>query len=124
MKVKNLTVGFKNGPSIVEVLQGFDVSLEAGEIVAVVGESGAGKSTAGAAIGGRLPLGGRILSGSIDFHGRRLDEISQKEFDRLRGTEIGSIFQDPLSALNPLESAGRQLIETLTIKGGESRRGA
>ncbi|MEM6537330.1 MAG: ABC transporter ATP-binding protein [Pseudomonadota bacterium] len=124
LKVKNLTVGFKNGPSIVEVLKGFDVSLDAGEIVAVVGESGAGKSTAGAAIGGRLPLGGRILSGSIDFHGRRLDEISQKEFDRLRGTQIGSIFQDPLSALNPLESAGRQLIETLTIKGGESRRGA
>ena len=92
-----------------------DVSFDIapGEILGVVGESGAGKSLTGAAIIGLLDPPGRIASGEIRFAGQRIDNLSYEDMRKLRGRHIGAIFQDPLTSLNPLYTVGRQLIETI-----------
>jgi peptide/nickel transport system ATP-binding protein len=102
--------------------------IEAGEVLGIVGESGAGKSMTGAAIIGLLEPPGRIAGGRILFDGRRIDDLPYEEKRRLRGKEIGAIFQDPLTTLNPLYTVGRQLAETMTthlpIGPGEARKRA
>jgi len=92
-----------------------DVSLTIGEgeILGVVGESGAGKSLTGSAVIGLLPEPGRIVQGEIHLSGRRIDGLSDEEMRRIRGKEIGAIFQDPLTSLNPLYSIAYQLVETI-----------
>ena len=89
----------------------FDIAP--GEILGVVGESGAGKSLTGAAIIGLLDPPGRIAAGEIIFDGQRIDKLSYEGMRKLRGRRIGAIFQDPLTSLNPLYTVGRQLIETI-----------
>jgi len=86
-----------------------------------VGESGAGKSLTGAAIIGLLEPPGRISSGEVWVSGRRIDQFSDDQMRLVRGREIGAIFQDPLTSLNPLYSVGRQLIETIETHLGLTR---
>src|SRR5690606_2132936 len=104
----------------------FDISP--GEILGVVGESGAGKSLTGAAIIGLLEPPGRIASGQVLLEGERIDNLPNEKMRRIRGRRIGAIFQDPLTSLNPLYSVGRQLIETITthlpVSAAEARRRA
>ena len=92
-----------------------DVSFDiaAGEVLGVVGESGAGKSLTGAAIIGLLEPPLRIAGGSVTLAGRRIDALPPEEMRRIRGREIGAIFQDPLTSLNPLYTIGHQLVETI-----------
>ncbi|MCB1719481.1 MAG: ABC transporter ATP-binding protein, partial [Candidatus Competibacteraceae bacterium] len=92
-----------------------DVSLQIdeGEVLGVVGESGAGKSLTGAAIIGLLEPPGRIAAGAVYLRGRRIDNLPYDELRRIRGREIGMVFQDPLTSLNPLYTIGRQLVETI-----------
>ena len=90
----------------------------------MVGESGAGKSITGAAIIGLLEPPCRITGGRITFRGQRIDNLPGEAMRRLRGKEIGAIFQDPLTSLNPLYTIGRQLIETIRIHLGLDRRAA
>jgi peptide/nickel transport system ATP-binding protein len=92
-----------------------DVSFEIGpgEILGVVGESGAGKSLTGAAIIGLIDAPGRINGGEIRLAGRRIDNLPYETFRAIRGREIGAIFQDPLTSLNPLYTIGAQLVETI-----------
>ena len=79
----------------------------------MVGESGAGKSMTGAAIIGLLEPPGRIAGGQILLNGKRIDNLPYEQMRRIRGKEIGAIFQDPLTTLNPLYTVGHQLIETM-----------
>ena len=95
------------------VVFGISFGLASGEILGVVGESGAGKSLTGSAIIGLLERPGRIAGGEILFEGNRIDNLSREGMRRIRGKKIGSIFQDPLTSLNPLYTVGRQLIETI-----------
>ena len=88
-------------------------SIEAGEVLGVVGESGAGKSLTGAAIIGLLEPPGRVAAGEILLGGRRIDNLPDEQMRRVRGREIGAVFQDPLTSLNPLYTVGRQLAETI-----------
>src|SRR5947199_6995772 len=88
-------------------------TIAPGEILGVVGESGAGKSLTGAAIIGLLEPPLRIAVGQIRFAGRRIDNLPYEAMRRVRGKEIGAIFQDPLTSLNPLYTVGRQLVETI-----------
>jgi len=128
LDVENLRVEFPTRRGVLTALDGVSFGIEAGEVLGIVGESGAGKSMTGAAIIGLLEPPGRIAGGRILFDGRRIDDLPYEEKRRLRGKEIGAIFQDPLTTLNPLYTVGRQLAETMTthlpIGPGEARKRA
>lgn len=104
----------------------FDIAL--GEILGVVGESGAGKSLTGASIIGLLEPPGRIASGEVLLEGQRIDNLNNDQLRHIRGRKIGAIFQDPLTSLNPLYSVGKQLTETiqahLPVSNAEARKRA
>ena len=113
LEVKDLVVEFPSRRGVLRALDGVSFSVAAGEVLGVVGESGAGKSLTGASIIGLLEPPGRIASGSIWFDGQRIDTLDTEGMRRLRGRHIGAIFQDPLTSLNPLYSVGQQLVETI-----------
>jgi peptide/nickel transport system ATP-binding protein len=113
LEVKNLRVEFPTRRGILTAVDDISLHIDAGEVLGVVGESGAGKSMTGAAIIGLLEPPGRIAGGEILLEGRRIDNLPYEQMRRIRGLEIGAIFQDPLTSLNPLYSVGEQLIETI-----------
>jgi len=113
LEVRNLRVEFETRRGKLVALDDVSFDLAPGEILGVVGESGAGKSLTGAAIIGLLDPPGRITAGEIRFDGRRIDNLPFEAMRRIRGRQIGAIFQDPLTSLNPLYTVGRQLIETI-----------
>ncbi len=113
LQVKNLVVEFPHRHGTLRALDDVSFDIAPGEILGVVGESGAGKSITGAAIIGLLEPPGRIAGGQILLEGERIDHLGFEQMRRIRGKRIGAIFQDPLTSLNPLQSVGRQLVETL-----------
>jgi peptide/nickel transport system ATP-binding protein len=113
LEVKNLVVEFPNRRGTLRALDGISFDIAPGEILGVVGESGAGKSLTGASIIGLLEPPGRIASGQISLQGQRIDNLPYEQMRHIRGRKIGAIFQDPLTSLNPLYSIGRQLVETI-----------
>ena len=128
LEVKDLRVEFPTRRGVLTALNGVSFSIAPGEVLGVVGESGAGKSMTGAAIIGLLEPPGRIASGEIRLEGRRIDNLPLSEMRKIRGKRIGAIFQDPLTTLNPLYTVGRQLVETmqahLTLSDAEARQRA
>ncbi|WP_372623497.1 ABC transporter ATP-binding protein [Falsiroseomonas sp.] len=114
LEVRNLRVEFPTRRGVLVALDDVSFDIAPGEVLGVVGESGAGKSMTGAAIIGLLEPPGRIAGGEIRLAGRRIDNLPYKEMRTVRGREIGAIFQDPLTTLNPLYTVGRQLVETMT----------
>jgi len=114
LQVKNLVVEFPSRKGTLRALDDVSFEIAPGEILGVVGESGAGKSLTGAAIIGLLEPPGRVGSGEILLEGQRIDNLPYAQMRAIRGRKIGAIFQDPLTSLNPLYSVGRQLIETIT----------
>jgi len=128
LEVKNLVVEFPNRRGALRALDDISFSIAPGEVLGVVGESGAGKSLTGAAIIGLLEPPGRVASGQILLEGQRIDNLSHDAMRHIRGRRIGAIFQDPLTSLNPLYTIGRQLTETiqahLPVDGAEARRRA
>ena len=114
LQVKNLVVEFPSRKGTLRALDDISFDIAPGEILGVVGESGAGKSLTGAAIIGLLEPPGRIGGGEILLEGQRIDNLPYAQMRAIRGRKIGAIFQDPLTSLNPLYSVGRQLIETIT----------
>ena len=113
LEVRDLCVEFPTRRGTLRALDGVSFDIAPGEILGVVGESGAGKSLTGAAIIGLLEPPGRVCGGQILLEGRRIDDLPREAMRRLRGKQIGAIFQDPLTSLNPLYTVGRQLVETL-----------
>jgi peptide/nickel transport system ATP-binding protein len=113
LEVRNLRVEFPGRRGTLTAIDDVSFTIAPGEVLGVVGESGAGKSLTGAAIIGLLEPPGRIAAGQVLFAGRRIDDLPPAEMRRIRGKEIGAIFQDPLTSLNPLYTVGRQLIETI-----------
>ena len=113
LDVQNLVVEFPTRRGVLRALDEISFSIAPGEILGVVGESGAGKSLTGAAIIGLLEPPGRVASGQILFDGKRIDQLTQDQMRPIRGKQIGAIFQDPLTTLNPLISVGNQLTETM-----------
>ncbi len=113
LEVKNLNVEFPSRRGTLKALHDVSFSIAQGEILGVVGESGAGKSLTGAAIIGLLDPPGRISGGEVLLNGKRIDNLPDGHMRHIRGREIGAIFQDPLTSLNPLYTIGQQLIETI-----------
>ena len=113
LQVKNLVVEFPGRRGTLRALDDVSFEIASGEILGVVGESGAGKSLTGASIIGLLEPPGRVASGEIVLQGQRIDNLDHEAMRGIRGRKIGAIFQDPLTSLNPLYSVGRQLIETI-----------
>jgi peptide/nickel transport system ATP-binding protein len=128
LDVRELTVEFPTRRGTLRALDRVSFAIEPGEVLGVVGESGAGKSLTGAAIIGLLEPPGRIAGGQILLNGKRIDQLSGEAMRHVRGKQIGAIFQDPLTTLNPLYSVGRQLVETmqthLRLSDAEARRRA
>jgi peptide/nickel transport system ATP-binding protein len=113
LEVRNLRVEFPTRRGTLLALDDISFSISPGEILGVVGESGAGKSLTGSAIIGLLDPPGRVAGGEIRLAGQRIDNLPYEAMRKIRGRQIGAIFQDPLTSLNPLYTIGRQLIETI-----------
>lgn len=113
LQVKNLRVEFPTRRGLLTAVNDVSFDIHEGEVLGVVGESGAGKSMTGTAVIGLLEPPGRIGGGEILLAGRRIDNLPYAEMRRIRGKEMGMVFQDPLTSLNPLYKVGRQLVETI-----------
>ena len=128
LEVRHLRVEFPTRRGTLVALDDISFDIAPGEVLGVVGESGAGKSLTGSSIIGLLDPPGRIAAGEIRFDGRRIDNLPYEQMRRVRGRSIGAIFQDPLTSLNPLYTVGQQLVETihthLDVSAGEARRRA
>ncbi len=128
LEVEHLGVEFPTRRGTLVAVDDVTFSIAPGEVLGVVGESGAGKSLTGMAVIGLLEPPGRIAAGQVRLEGRRIDNLAQEELRRLRGRRIGVIFQDPLTSLNPLYTIGEQLEETilthLDVGRAEARRRA
>jgi len=124
LEVKDLRVEFPTRRGTLVAVDGVSFSIAPGEVLGVVGESGAGKSLTGMAIIGLLEPPGRIASGEVWLEGQRIDRLPPEEMRRVRGRRIGAIFQDPLTSLNPLYTVGDQLVETILTHLDVSRNEA
>jgi peptide/nickel transport system ATP-binding protein len=113
LEVKNLRVEFPTRRGTLLAIDDVSFDISPGEVLGVVGESGAGKSLTGAAIIGLLEPPGRIAGGEVRLAGQRIDNLPYEQMRAIRGRKIGAIFQDPLTSLNPLYTVGQQLIETI-----------
>ncbi len=113
LDVRGLTVQFPSRRGILTAVDDISFSIAPGEVLGVVGESGAGKSMTGLAVIGLLEPPGRISAGEVRLEGRRIDNLRHEKMRRIRGRKIGVIFQDPLTSLNPLYTIGQQLEETI-----------
>ena len=123
LQVKDLTIEVDGDNGPVRLVDGVSFEVRKDEVFALVGESGSGKSLTVLAIMDLLPPGVRISSGEILFRGRDLTRLPERELRRLRGKDLAMVFQDPMSALNPLQRVGRQIAETVRLHAsGLSRR--
>jgi peptide/nickel transport system ATP-binding protein len=113
LEVRHLRVEFNTRRGTLVAVDDVSFDIAPGEVLGVVGESGAGKSITGTAIIGLLERPGRVAGGEILLEGRRIDNLPPEEMRRIRGRRIGAIFQDPLTSLNPLFTIGHQIVETI-----------
>ena len=125
LQITDLSVEFTTYGGTVKAVRGVSFNVERGKTLAIVGESGCGKSVTVQSIMGLTPIPpGRITSGSVTLNGQEILALPAKEANQFRGVEIGMIFQDPMTSLNPTMTIGDQIAETLMVHRGKSRRDA
>jgi peptide/nickel transport system ATP-binding protein len=124
LDVRNLRIEFPTRRGTLVAVDDLSFEIAPGEVLGVVGESGAGKSLTGMAIIGLLDAPGRIAAGEVRLDGERIDNLPAQALRRIRGKRIGAIFQDPLTSLNPLFTVGEQLVETIRTHLGMDARSA
>ena len=124
LTISDLTITFTGDSGTHEVTDHLSLTLDEGEVVCLVGESGCGKSVTAMSLLGLLGPGGSVTEGSICYEDRDLLTLSEKELDQIRGKEISMIFQDPMSSLNPTFTIGYQIMEGLRIHLGLKKREA
>src|SRR5437762_13712840 len=125
LEIDNLQTHFFTAAGVVRAVDGVSYDVRAGEVLAVVGESGCGKSVTALSIL-RLVADppGRIVGGAVRFEGANLLELSEGEMEAVRGNDISMIFQEPMTSLNPLMTIGRQITEAIALHQGLARREA
>ena len=119
IEIKDLVVEYRTRSGVVQALNGLSLSIEKGKTLGLVGETGAGKTTAGLAVLGLIPSPpGVIVSGEILLNGKDLRALTDKEMDQIRGSAVAMIFQDPMTSLNPVMTVGDQIAEAIKIHEG------
>lgn len=113
LRMDDVKISFQSSTGVVEAVRGVSFDIYPGESVAIVGESGSGKSTTAMSILGLLPENGSVTGGSIIFDGQTINEMSEKQIQKIRGSKIGLVPQDPMSNLNPVWKIGTQVAESL-----------
>lgn len=113
LEVNDLEVSFFTHAGEVKAVRGISYELKPGEVMGIVGESGSGKSVSSYGLMGIIPEPGKIINGSIVFNDKEITKLSEKEMAKIRGKEIGMIFQDPMTSLNPVFTVGNQIDEAL-----------
>ena len=99
----------------IKALNDVTIQMKAGEVLGIVGESGSGKSVTAYSIMGLTAYNGKIVGGSVEFNGHRIDKMNEKELRKIRGKEVSIIFQDPMTSLNPVYTVGNQIEETIKL---------
>src|SRR6202011_4613546 len=125
LEVNNLRTEFRTGAGLVRAVDGISYTVDPGETVAIVGESGSGKSVSALSLLRLIPNPpGRITAGEVLFDGRDLMGLSEEQMRRVRGGDIGMVFQEPMTSLNPVLTIGRQITESLEQHRGMDRAAA
>ena len=124
IEIRNLKVEFPTRRGVIVAVEDVDLTVAPGEILGIVGESGAGKSTIGNAVIDLLEPPGRVASGEVFLRNERIDTLDAEAVRHVRGRRIGMIFQDPLTSLDPLQTVASQLTETIELHLGLDRSGA
>ena len=116
LNVENLVIHYETDEEVVEAVNNISFSLKKGEVLGLVGETGAGKTTTALGIMGLLPAKvGHVIQGKIELDGENLFDKSEKEMRKIRGKKISMIFQDPMTALNPVKTVGDQIAEVVLL---------
>ncbi|MFM9123418.1 MAG: ATP-binding cassette domain-containing protein, partial [Actinomycetota bacterium] len=114
IEIRDLSVTFPSEAGIVQAVRNVSLDIRAGEVLGIVGESGSGKTVTSLSVIGLLPDSATV-AGSVAYNGVNLLSLSDEQMSKYRGNDIAMIFQDPLSALNPVHTIGRQIAEALLI---------
>ena len=115
LEIKDERLSFFTPAGEVKSLNGVSFSMEEGEVLGIVGESGSGKSVTAYSIMGLTAYPGRLIGGTIRFNGHQVDQMTEREFRKMRGNEVSIIFQDPMTSLNPVYTIGNQIMEVIRL---------
>lgn len=122
LDIENLAVSFFTPAGEVKAVSGVSYTLNHGEVLGIVGESGSGKSVSAYTLMGLIAQPGKIVGGSINFNGHQIEAMTEKEFRKMRGSEVSIIFQDPMTSLNPVYTIGNQLTEMLKLHTNKNKK--
>jgi len=124
LTISDLAVHFFTDDGVVKAVDGIDLTISEGETLALVGESGCGKSVTALATIGLVPPPGRVVRGRIDFNGQNLLALSEKQLQHIRGDDISMVFQEPMTSLNPVKKIGDHITEVIRLHKKQSKRDA
>ena len=119
--IKDEKLSFFTPAGEVKALNGVSIHLNEGEVLGIVGESGSGKSVTAYSLMGLTAHPGKLIGGTLDFNGHRINDMSEKEMRKMRGNEVSIIFQDPMTSLNPVYTVGNQIEEVIRLHTNKSK---
>ena len=124
LDIKNLRLSFFTPVGEVKALNDVSIQMKEGDVLGIVGESGSGKSVTAYSLMGLTAYPGRIVGGTIDFNGRRVNDMTESEMRKMRGNEVSIIFQDPMTSLNPVYTIGNQIKEVILLHTDKDKKQA
>ena len=124
LEIRDERLSFFTPAGEVKALNGVSFSMEEGEVLGIVGESGSGKSVTAYSIMGLTAYPGKLIGGTIRFNGHQVDQMTEKEFRKMRGNEVSIIFQDPMTSLNPVYTIGNQIVEVIRLHTDKTKEQA